>query len=266
MKKSKILVPAVALLALSTAAATTGTVAWFTTNTAVSASELTMSVMTAKDLRIAEGHTDPYSWQTALTWNAATDSINAANPVAAIDGEASNVVSLLGEQTTEKEVASVGFVKPNSTNTIKADGKATVELATGDMHAGYVDAPVSGHYIMHNYSLRYAGTAGTTDVTFKITVKSNDTPDINKAFRVGILDSSKTEGKKLFTAHKLSGYNLGAKEYVMELANLTLTNNKPYHLSIYTWYEGTDAACINANAVTRSLGVSIDHAIVNTGA
>lgn len=260
MKKSKILVPAVALLALSTAAATTGTVAWFTTNTAVSAKQLTMSVTSAKDLRIAEGHGEAYSWQTALTWNDASDSITAANPVAAIDGTANNVAAVLGAQTTEKEVASVGFVKPTSTNTIQANGQATTALSTGDMHASYQDVTASGNYILHNYSLRYAGTDGTTEVTFKITVTSADQPLINNAFRVGILDSSKAEGKKLFTAHKLSGF--ATNQYVMDLGNLTLRNNKPYHLSIYTWYEGTDKDCINANAVTRSLGVSIDHAIV----
>ena len=53
MKKSKILVPAVALLALSTAAATTGTVAWFTANTHVEANSLAMKIQTAKDLRIS---------------------------------------------------------------------------------------------------------------------------------------------------------------------------------------------------------------------
>ena len=49
MKKSKILVPAVALLALSTAAATTGTVAWFTTNNSVSAAQMTAHVNDLKD-------------------------------------------------------------------------------------------------------------------------------------------------------------------------------------------------------------------------
>ncbi len=263
MKKSKILVPAVALLALSTAAATTGTVAWFTTNTAVSAKQLTMSVVTAKDLRIAEGHGDTYSWETALTWNDASDSIGAANPVAAIDGAADNVKAVLGQQITEKEVTNVGFVKPTKGNTIQANGQATTALSTGDMSASYEDVTASGNYILHNYSLRYAGTEGTTEVTFKITVTSADTPEINNAFRVGILDSSKTAGKKLFTAHKLSGFT--SDKYVMDLGNLTLKNNIPYHLSIYTWYEGTDAACINANAVTRQLGVSIDHTIYTPG-
>ncbi|MDY5669889.1 MAG: hypothetical protein SPF87_05590, partial [Bacilli bacterium] len=65
MKKSKILVPAVALLALSTAAATTGTVAWFTTNNSVSAATMTAHVNDLKDLRISVTSAD--TWKVALS-------------------------------------------------------------------------------------------------------------------------------------------------------------------------------------------------------
>lgn len=257
MKKSKILVPAVALLALSTAAATTGTVAWFTTNTTVSASSMIMAVQTAKDLRIADGHGSTYDWRTSLTWN---DNIAAANPVAAVDGSKTNVVKTLGEQTTATEVGTVGFIKPKEGNTINANGTASTPITTStDLSASYEDANASGHYAAHDYSLRYTGTQTETHVTFVITVAANSDATINNAFRVGVVDAS--SGTKMFTAYKLPSYNTGNKNYVLSLANLTLENNTPYHLSIYAWYEGTDKDCINANAVNNPLTVSVSHVL-----
>lgn len=256
MKKSKILVPAVALLALSTAAATTGTVAWFTTNTTVSASSMIMAVQTAKDLRIADGHGSTYDWRTALEWN---DNIAAANPVAAVDGNAASVAAVLGNQTTAKAVTSVGFVKPSETNVIQANGKATTALAEGTMTGAYVDAAASGHYAAHDYSLRYAGTEANAEVTFVITVASNSSVTINNAFRVGVVDAH--TGTKMFTAYELPSHDSVGKKYVLNLTNLTLQNNTPYHLSIYAWYEGTDDDCINANAVNNPLTVSVSHVL-----
>lgn len=131
MKKSKILVPAVALLALSTAAATTGTVAWFTTNTHVEANSIAMKIQTAKDLRIADGHS-PYEWKTALVWQ---DNIEAAAPCTAIDGAVDGTVNaLIGSVTDYTMVDDVNFVVPKlgeGANSINADGTAAHKLATG---------------------------------------------------------------------------------------------------------------------------------------
>lgn len=256
MKKSKILVPAVALLALSTAAATTGTVAWFTTNTKVSAESVIMSVDAARDLRISDNHSS-YDWKTALSW---TDNVSNAMPVAAIDGTASNVVALLGNQITETTVTSVGFVKPHENNVIKANGEATDPLATGDMTGKFVDVEVgtSTDVIKHDYALRYVGTNTSTAVSFKITVESSAHADINEAFRVGIVDASAAQKK--FTAYKLTGYT--NKTYTLNLSNLTLKNATPYNLTIYTWYEGTDEKCVNQYAVSQPLTVKIAHELV----
>ena len=256
MKKSKILVPAVALLALSTAAATTGTVAWFTTNTKVKAESVIMSVDAARDLRISDNHSS-YDWKTALSW---TDSVNNAMPVAAIDGTAASVTALLGDQTVQTNVTSVGFVKPHADNAIKADGTATNPLATGNMTGKFVDVDLgtSTDVIKHDYALRYVGTNTNATVSFKITVGSTAHADINEAFRVGIVDASSAQKK--FTAYKLTGY--ADSTYTLNLSNLTLQNATPYNLTIYTWYEGTDPKCINQYAVSQPLTVKIAHELV----
>ena len=54
MKKSKILVPAVALLALGMAASVTGTVAWFSANNVVNATGMAFKSVTPSSLAIGK--------------------------------------------------------------------------------------------------------------------------------------------------------------------------------------------------------------------
>lgn len=250
MKKSKILVPAVALLALSTAAATTGTVAWFTTNTHVEANSLSMSIQSAKDLRIANGHGDTYTWETKLTWE---DKIASAAPCTAIDGSVSDVKALIGSVTEHTMTSTVNFVVPKigvGANTILADGKAEHKLTAGEDNSTYWESATAGtNYLAKPYSLLYAGTEATATINGSLKVTANAEAVIDKAFRIGYLVDN------VFTAYTLSTYS--EKVYTVALPTLTLTNNTPKALDIYVWYDGEDGKCINANAIVNTLGVSV---------
>ena len=81
MKKSKILVPAVALLGLSIAGATTGTVAWFSANTTVTATGMTIYSTTPSSLVISKTH--PVGTLTAIDFSA--QSGDAADGQAKVD-------------------------------------------------------------------------------------------------------------------------------------------------------------------------------------
>lgn len=254
MKKSKILVPAVALLALSTAAATTGTVAWFTTNTHVEANSLAMKIQTAKDLRISDGH-GPYEWKTALVWE---DSIDAAAPCTAIDGTVDGTVNeLIGSVTNHTMVGDVNFVVPKlgaGANSINANGTATHALAKGTGNGTYWQAAASGtNYIAKPYALLYAGTAPTATVNMTLTVLAGSKMAIDEAFRVGYL----VDGN--FTAFELLTYSSTA--YTVTVPQLSLTNNVAKNLDIYVWYDGEDGACVNANAIVNQLTVKIAYDI-----
>ena len=57
MKKSKLIVPALAMLVMSTAATVTGTVAWFSMNTAVSATNMKVKAASEGGIVISDSRT-----------------------------------------------------------------------------------------------------------------------------------------------------------------------------------------------------------------
>lgn len=257
MKKSKILVPALGILALGMSAAVTGTVAWFTTNKTVSAESLTAAIASAQDLRISDSLSPSYSWTNKLTWNV-TDS--AMIPATPIEGTVQATTAHYKDSATEYTNAStLAFIKPADGNEISADtGVATTAVnASGDNSASYELAGEHG-YIHEDYALKYEGSItdkdGTVheDVTVhgKVKVTANASRDIDQAVRIGILNA---------TTSKLKIYELGTfnSGYSVTLDDLTLTNGQPQDFHVYIWYEGTDEACKNVNAITHSLSMSL---------
>ena len=60
MKKTKIVIPALAVLLLSTAASVSGTVAWFSMNTAINVTGMTVTTKVSSSLQIAETNAEQY--------------------------------------------------------------------------------------------------------------------------------------------------------------------------------------------------------------
>ena len=86
MKKTKIIIPALGLLLLSTAASVTGTVAWFSSNSTVSATGMTISAKTDSNfLIICEGAFVNTARTTQITSTATAKQLY---PVAPVDDDA----------------------------------------------------------------------------------------------------------------------------------------------------------------------------------
>ena len=243
MKKSKILVPAVALLALSTAAATTGTVAWFTTNTTVTANYLTAAIKSSQDLRISDTFS-PYRWTTSLAWSKVKNGLVPVTPVAGTLAETSAVLTDktgVGVALTTDPI----FLTPNlENNAVNADsGAATSAVAVGNNSTNYnVVSP-----------LKYEGSklSGET-VILTETVKGTVTftgggRDIDKALRLGVYEVT----DKKFVVYKVA--TTVQETYTVTLNDITLKSGEPKDYKVFIYYEGTDAACTNANAVTNPL-------------
>lgn len=280
MKKTKILVPALSILALGMAASVTGTVAWFTSATAVKASTLTVAVASNQDLRI---HNDYNAAADATGWGQSIDFSKqdlALVPATPIKGEASATeahyetkarpTSKVYQNVTYE---TVGFIAANK-DTVDARTGAGVTIKAGasdnDNSASYTDVTETQHGFMHeDYALKYEGYVGTGDsaqytvqVNTTITIAVGTDQKIDKCLRVGILD---------VTASELTIYSLpdaDGNSYTIEAAEVTLTSisdedgaPKGYH--VFVWYEGEDANCINANAYSNTLSLVIDHAIVD---
>ncbi|MCR5225316.1 MAG: hypothetical protein K6C34_04500 [Alphaproteobacteria bacterium] len=96
MKKTKILVPAAAILALGMAAAVTGTVAWFSSNTRVTASGMSITATTSKSLMISK--TSATGWTNAVTVDA-TAVKSPVLPVSPVDRHATTNKSVHASET-----------------------------------------------------------------------------------------------------------------------------------------------------------------------
>lgn len=254
MKKSKILVPAVALLALSTAAATTGTVAWFTTNRQVTASTLTAAIASSQDLRISDSLYPSYAWSTKVEWNLNDSSLIPVTPVA---GSLDNVTAVLKDVSNATITADPIFLSPTSNNTVDpATGVATHAPTTGSTNGQYYQVVESHAYLGEDFALKYEGSKNVggsvvTKETVNGVVKFTSTEgrDIDKALRLGVYSISD---------QKFKVYNVTtstAATYTVNLDAIELESGTPKEFRVFIYYEGSDDACINKNAVTHPLSV-----------
>ena len=254
MKKSKILVPAVALLALSTAAATTGTVAWFTTNRQVTANGLTAAIASSQDLRISDSLKPSYAWTTKVEWSISKTSLVPVTPVAGTLNETSAVLKDVSNATISGDPI---FLSPTSDNKVNADtGAATSDPIVGDNHVNYQTISADTAYVGEDFALKYEGSKlnGGTVVT-KETVHGSVTftgagREIDKAVRLGVY--AITDGT--FKVYNVT--DSVASTYTVTLDDIVLESAQPKEYRVFIYYEGSDAACKNANAVTNPLAVA----------
>lgn len=267
MKKTRILVPALAILALGTAASVTGTVAWFTENREVSAHTMYAAVTANQDLRISD-NISTYSWGSEIAWDAVSHTNQTMSPVTAIAGSLTATTASLANAENASLTADPAFIVPKGSNTINADtGAATTAVAASaggsDNSAAYEGAAATA-YMTEDFALKYEGSTGqgvlTANVYGKVTITCAAGENIDLALRVGIYN---------VTDSKFTAYNLGdtaAAGYTIALETLVYTNASPKNFKVYVWYEGTDLRCKNANAVNHPLQVKFDFSLNNINA
>lgn len=150
MKKSKILVPALAALAFSTAASITGTVAWFTANrlAVVTAGEFAVvNTSSALDVTLGNGV------GTTTVDNGADHTVTVSGTNKLTDGSFDHTV-------TDRYI-----IKPDITGT-KVGGKTTLAAATAD--ASTLERDATNHVY----------TAFTWTMTFKVTFGNSASKDL----------------------------------------------------------------------------------------
>lgn len=261
MKKTKVLVPALAVLALGMAASVTGTVAWFTQNRSVYAQSLQVAVAANQDLRISDTlSTGTPSWQTSLTWNTPANHVDANMvPATPIAGTVASTTALLASADDATITADPTFVKPSSGNTVDADdGSVGTALVVGDNSAKWEAA--GNHGVMtEDFSIKYEGSTGqgvlTANVYGKVTITTGAGKEIDLALRIGMYN---------ITAGTFKVYTIGnatATSYVVNLDTIQYTSPTPNDWRAFIWYEGSDAHCTNANAVYNNLTVRFDYSL-----
>ncbi len=164
MKKTKILVPALAVLALGMAASVTGTVAWFAANNVVNANGMYLRSTTPSSLVISK----------EITANGIGDATvidyeTAANDPSIVLNPASHFAGTAAEGNVLKTVSNGNDVNPEtglampyvSTNGLGTDTKNNnTGAATPDNYRDltYVDADANGHY--YKDFVCYLGSVG----------------------------------------------------------------------------------------------------------
>ena len=169
MKKTKIIVPAMALLALGTAASVTGTVAWFSLNTSVSLTGMTVHTQVSSNLMIANGA-------------AGTTSVGDAN-------FSSSAVNAIGDKILEP-VSTVNGVDFFYTVNGKADGDATTDDYVAYNESAFQTAygvPTAVGYVDYIFELKAVNAdqsnAKYIDLSKVDIVYTGASTDESKAFR-----------------------------------------------------------------------------------
>ena len=251
MKKTKIIIPALGLLLLSTAASVTGTVAWFSANTSVYANNMNVKVEAEYGLVIA---------------NAAGANATYNNQVEAAD----TAVKALKPASTADLLTWLYSV---STNPGQANTQQEYKTVT----------TASEYYVLHNFYIRSSAgtelTIGSLDIK-KVTATPGVEQALSKALRVGITFEHDTSAyiyapitgySASYSVQKAAGaYSSAAADRtdVAPKAGTVVSNSSVTSLpantaqgelvKVYIWFEGEDAACISNNLVASLTNIKVD--------
>ncbi len=262
MKKTRILVPALAILALGMAASVTGTVAWFSMNTQVQADGMRISSVTSKSLMISLNQDSGYT--TAVTVDATKANIL---PVSPVYNNASLEQAAAGTTVT----AAPGFIRVNlATNDVADPAVSAAEYTIAEAYtANKVGSNAESDYYLiddgSNYAsddiwLLYSGDAEhpTSAINGTIICTRGSDFDLDDAFRVGILDLNNS---KMYVWSPFVGQT--GTEVTINVNNfMTLSNGAAEKLTLYSWFEGTDAECTTQNSInTQNLSTTFKWAL-----
>lgn len=178
MKKSKIIVPALGIICLSTAASITGTVAWFTASRS--------ATITAGDFAVTK---TTNNLSVVLTAGAGTSVSGSAVSMlsgykltdASFDHLTGRVYNPDEEGEKIKEFFDVSAAKTDSKN-VRSSTDHVLSVATWNMAVTVEFGSVSGNVAL------YLKTKG--DDSSVVTVKNNETPKTAKGFRMAFIPSA----------------------------------------------------------------------------
>lgn len=273
MKKSKVLVPALGILCLGMAAAVTGTVAWYSSNTRVSAIGMNVKAATSKNLVISTNNT--LGQDEATVKSTLFGGVKTLNPAST--------------QTLNELVGAPTFYKvTEGTKVDYSTGVPSGDAAVGA--AAIFTTGSAGDVAKHTFYLRCDGAS--TDKFAKVYVSaltltvidpdSQDPSDpqpeknnITKALRVGVVCGAKgyifapaypDDGLPSYKGLKstgtfstaVSGDNVTLSTAGAETDLGQVVQNAYSEVNIYIWYEGQDSNCTSANSVNvQGISVSV---------
>lgn len=295
MKKSKIIIPAVAVLTLSVAAGITGTVAWFSATQSVTFSGSNVAVVNTEG-NLGLSFSNPSS---GATVNGTTVTLPHMRP-ASYDIFNSKLFTIVDESATTKAYRLVNFtdsvsVNINSTATnvyygATVEGKFTVQGTNDDSYFLIFDASKTSSYLKQategnpaalkvfesfrvgmTSTKTEAGQGGnpkavTQSVVWAPLTKENTPAYISSETETTNYDLGE-ETRNMIKGEDSTKYDLGSSKATVTKNALTLATDlkagatgKTVQFSF--WFEGTDDACVTASeGITNLTSTVAAHAI-----
>ena len=261
-KKSKfVILPALATLVLTGVASVTGTVAWFTANTRVTATGMTFSAKAESNLFIATATLDgtdraqESSFGTSLTQNI----VGSLKPASSIDGKA--FYGLKADAKVDGSGASTGDYEPITHQTpAKADDLTDYLEYVFQLKATNVDASATQNIIIDTMSLKYASeTSADGYEAFRAAVfveedQSSSTTTGNFSAVVGTskglyaptgyayFDGTKAIGKAA-DSETIGKQGVTITTEATSLAEVSANTTAYYKVVVRLWLEGEDKKC-----------------------
>ena len=242
MKK---IIPAVCMSLLGLAAVGTGSYAWFTANSTVTATGMTITASTGASLHIVEGYqtSEATIVDTNVTFTGGKSANTGVNPVSLEFGKegAETVDSLKiktpATWTTEPTLSTAGV--PATYTTVDTIDIQNGWTATGD----YLASGVASIY-------RKSDTAGSFNFRIKASVPGvSKAVDLDKALMAGVLiDSGASGAVEFYPVNFSSGLSESVATEVVVGTLSGLENNKIYHIRFLEWYDGNNTYCTTAAA------------------
>ena len=290
MKKSKIIVPALGILVLSTAASITGTVAWFSVNNSVTVDGMEVTTKVAGNLLIAETNAEA-NFGSALHQGRTgilepTSTVNGVNYFYSTDAKADGSK----EHTTSEDpyiaytestsLANEGAGKSNyDAAFVEAYTKITsASVTTSNVVYGYIDysfylkatnTAVEDYEIrMTKCNLLYDGAPlGTNDKAWRVAVfskassagatTSDEVAAGNEKSILKLSDAAYFDNTAVSsTTAKAAPTNLGEDVVVTE--NITTNQTVYTKVTVRLWLEGEDTKCNNETYASLTVAWTLD--------
>jgi hypothetical protein len=227
------------MIALTTAASTSGTVAWFIANGTVTASTMQFKATAGANLFIGKGQKDLASLEAQSIDNLGVDvSLNGISPC-----EIGDISGTAGSKTVPVKTPSSYSNDP----TVGSAGKAGEYTSQGTISAiaATEEANVAKYAAVGFVTLarKQTATGNTFTLATTVTVTCPNSSNINKALRAGMLIND-----KFYQSNDANSD--GTSSITLTVATTdALSDNTAYNAALVIWYSGEDSDCFVNNAV-----------------
>ena len=278
MKKTKIIIPALGILLLSTAASVTGTVAWFSANTTTTVTGMKVKTKVSSNLLIAADTLSSAAKKedSEFLSDLEQDVKGYLEPVSSVDGS-NFFYTLKAKANGAKEsgdyiqynAATAATDTANYGNKFSQDYGVTKSEAVAYKGTGKDTADA---YVDYDFQLKAVATANSFINLKKLYLIDGNPKDDSKAHRIAVFTqditstnptsnalgalqaifteagaANQTNGKAVNSATTLDvvSYNSYADNVNNTLIAITPAGTKYYKVVVRMWLEGEDTTCYN---------------------